>query len=46
MDRIVHRDEVEAGGRLGGVGVPAEEEDGDVVVPVQELRREGGREGC
>ena len=39
MDRVVHRHEVKTGGGLGGVGMPAEEEDGDVVVPVQELYR-------
>jgi hypothetical protein len=45
MHGVVHGHEVEAGGGLGGVGVPAEEEDSDVVVPVQELGREGGRAG-
>mmetsp|Transcript_11181 Transcript_11181/g.20250 ORF Transcript_11181/g.20250 Transcript_11181/m.20250 type:complete len:275 (-) Transcript_11181:80-904(-) len=36
VDGVVHADEEEAGGGLEGVGVPAEEEDGHVVVPVEE----------
>ena len=45
MHGVVHSHKVEAGGRLSRVGVPAEEEDSDVVVPVQELGRGGGGEG-
>jgi len=41
----VHGDEVEAGGGGDCVGVPAEQEDGDVVVPVQELKNEGRERG-
>lgn len=36
VDGVVHGDEEEAGAGLGGVRVPAEKEDGDVVVPVEE----------
>jgi hypothetical protein len=42
MHGEVHGHEVEAGGGGDCVGMPAEEEDRDVVVPVQELK-EGGR---
>ena len=45
MHGVVHSHKVEAGGRLSRVGVPAEEEDSDVVVPVQELGRGGGGGG-
>ena len=37
MHGVVHSHEVEAGGGGDCVGVPAEEEDSNVVVPVQEL---------
>jgi len=36
MDGIVHGHKVETSGRSVGVRVPAEEQDGDVVVPVEE----------
>ena len=39
MHRVVHGDEVEAVGGLLVVGVPAVEEHGNVMVPVQEDQR-------
>ena len=45
MHGEVHGHEVEAGGGGDCVGVPAEEEDRDVVVPVQELREVERSEG-
>ena len=44
MDRVVHSDKIEARGGGDSIGVPAEEEDGDMVVPVEELKSGQGRE--
>jgi len=48
MDGIVHSHEVEASGGAMGIRMPAEEQDGDVVVPVEEdkfLQRTGEARG-
>ena len=39
MDGVVHADEEDAGWGGGDVGMPAVEEDGNVMVPVQEDER-------
>ncbi len=39
MNGVVHRHEVDATARTGGVSVPAEQQHGGVVVPVQEHQR-------
>lgn len=39
MDAVIHADEEEASGGLEGVRVPAKEEDGHVVIPVEEDER-------
>jgi len=36
MNRIVHRDEKDTGGRHGHVGMPAVEQDRNVMIPMQE----------
>ncbi len=37
MNRVVHGTEIEASSGLSGVGVPAVEQNGDVMVPVKEV---------